>query len=146
MGVKITPNEAPGPVAFNTAKTQNALEKLLKMRAGDKAVADFKTQYEKETGQKAKRVKPYLALFGWESSDIAFYQAMFEKLAKLEPLLDNDLKDLAQRRAEAIVKELKTTGGLSPTRVTTGSSGPVEKASSDTVNTKLTLDVIKPAA
>lgn len=146
MGVKLSPDEAPGPVAFNTAKTQKALEKLLKMRAGDKAVADFKTQYEKETGRKAKRVKPYLALFGWESSDIAFYQAMFEKLVRLEPLLDADLRDLAQRRAEAIEKELKTTGGLSPTRVTIDSSGPVEKASTDTVNTKLTLDVIKPAA
>ncbi|MGB2688133.1 MAG: DUF748 domain-containing protein [Desulfobacterales bacterium] len=146
MGVKLSPDEAPGPVAFNTAKTQKALEKLLKMRAGDKAVADFKTQYEKETGQKAKRVKPYLALFGLESSDISFYQAIFEELVRLEPLLDADLQDLAQRRAEAIEKELKTTGGLGATRVTAGSSGPVEKASTDTVNTKLTLDVIKPAA
>ncbi|MBW2602823.1 MAG: DUF748 domain-containing protein [Deltaproteobacteria bacterium] len=146
MDVKIAPDEEPGPVAFNTAKAQKALEKLLEMRVGKKAVADFKTQYEKETGQKAKRVKPYLALFGWESSDTAFYQAMFEELIKLEPLSDNDLKDLARRRAEAIVSTLKTTGGLDPTRVTTGSFGPVKKASTDTVNTSLTLDVIKPAA
>jgi len=146
MGVKLVPDKEPGLVAFNNAKTQKALEKLLKRRGGDNAVADFKTQYEKETGQKAKRVKPYLALFGWESSDTAFYQVMFEELVKLEPLLDNNLQDLAQRRAEAIVKELKTTSGLDPTRVTTGSSGPAEKASTDTVNTSLTLDVIKPAA
>ena len=146
MGVKLAPDEGPGPVAFNTAKTQKALEKLLKNRAGDKAIADFKTQYEKETGQEAKRVKPYLALFGWESSDIAFYQAIFEELVKLEPLIDNDLQDLAQRRAETIVKELKTTGGLGPNRVTSGSSGPVQEAATDTVNTKLTLDVLKPAA
>jgi len=146
MGVKLSPDEAPGPVAFNTAKTQKALEKLLKMRAGDKAVADFKTQYEKKTGKKAKQVKPYLALFGWESSDIAFYQEIFEELVKLEPLLENDLQDLAQRRAEAIVKELRSGAGLDPTRVTAGSSGPVKKASTDTVNTSLTLDVIKPAA
>jgi hypothetical protein len=146
MGVKLSPNEEPGPVAFNNAKTQKALEKLLKSRAGDKAITDFKTQYEKETGQKAKRVKPYLALFGWESSDIAFYQEIFEELVKLEPLLENDLQDLAQRRAEAIVKELRSGAGLDPTRVTAGSSGPVKKASTDTVNTSLTLDVIKPAA
>jgi hypothetical protein len=145
MGVKLAPNEAPGPIAFNTAKTQKALEKLLKSRAGDKAVADFKAQYEKETGQKAKQVKPYLALFGWESSDTAFYQAIFEELVKLEPLLDNDLQDLAQWRAEAIVKELKISGGLAPERVTTGSAGPVEKTSTDNVQTKLTLDVVKPA-
>jgi len=143
MKVKLSPGEEPGPVAFNTAKTQKALEKLLKNRAGDKAIADFKTQYEKETGQKAKRVKPYLALFGLESSDIAFYQAIFEELVRLEPLLDKELQELAQRRTEAIVKELKTTGELGSTRVTAGSSGPVKKTSTDTVNTSLTLDVIK---
>jgi hypothetical protein len=103
-------------------------------------------QYEKETGQKAKQVKPYLALFGWESSDTTFYQAIFDELVKLEPLLDSDLQNLAGKRAQAIETQLKMTGGLNPTRVTAGSSGPVEKASTNTVNTSLTLDVIKPAA
>jgi hypothetical protein len=146
MKVKLSPDEAPGPVAFNTAKTQKSLEKLLKIRVGDKAVGDFKTKYEKETGQKAKRVKPYLALFGLESSDTIFYQAIFEDLVRLEPLLDNDLQDLARQRAEAIEKALKATGGLGPARVTTGSPGPVKKASTDNVNTSLALDVIKPAS
>jgi hypothetical protein len=146
MGVKLTSEEEPGPVAFNNAKTQKALEKLLKRRSGDKGVAKFKTQYEKETGRKAKRVKPYLALFGYESSDTAFYKAMFEELVSLEPLRDNDLRDLAQRRTQAIVKELKTTAGFDATRVTAGSPGPAEKASTERVNTKLTLDVIKPPA
>jgi beta-glucosidase-like glycosyl hydrolase len=146
MKMKLPPDEKPGPVAFNTAKTQRALEKLLEMRAGDQAIDDFETRYEKETGKKVKRVKPYLAVFGWESSDTAFYQAMFEELVKLEPLPDNDLQDLAQRRAEAIVNELKAAGGLDPSRVTAGRSAPVEKSSADAVDTKLTLDVIKPAA
>jgi hypothetical protein len=86
-----------------------------------------------------------MAVIGWASSDTDFYKAMFKELVKLEPLLDNDLQDLAQRRAQTIVKELKITGGLAPERVTTGSAGPVEKASTDTVNTSLTLDVLKPA-
>lgn len=106
----------------------------------------FKTQYEKATGKKAKRTNFAMAVIGWASSDTAFYQTIFEELVKLEPLLDKDLQDLAQRRAEAIVKELKTTGGLDPARVNAGSSGPVEKASTDTVNTRLTLDVIKAGA
>jgi hypothetical protein len=91
-------------------------------------------------------VKPYLALFGWESSDTAFYQAIFDQLVKLEPLLDNDLQDLAKKRSQAILKELETTGGLDPKRVTTGHFGPVDKALTDVVNTSLTLDVIKPGA
>ncbi len=146
MKEKLSPDEEPGPVAFNTAKTQKALEKLLEMRKGDTAIDDFKTQYEKATGKKAKRTNFAMAVIGWASSDTAFYQAMFKEVIKLEPLTDKDLQDLAQRRAEAIVKELKTTGGLGSTRVTAGSSGPVKKASKDVVNTSLTLDVIKAGA
>jgi len=145
MDVKLAPDKQPGPIAFGSAKTQRALEKLLEMRSGDTAVADFKTQYEKATGKKAKRANFAMALIGWASSDTAFYQAMFEELVKLEPLTDNDLKELAMRRAEAIVKELKTTDGLDDARVTAGSPGPAKKVSTETVNTRLRLDVIKPS-
>ncbi|MGB2928720.1 MAG: DUF748 domain-containing protein [Desulfobacterales bacterium] len=146
MGVKLAPDEEFGPIAFENAKTQRALEKLLERRGGDNAVADFKTQYEKVTGEKAKRVNSALAFFGWESSDTAFYRAMFKELVTLEPVTDTDLLDLAQRRAEAIVNDLKTTAGLDIMRVTAGSSGPVEEVSTETVNTRLILDVIKPSA
>ena len=145
MGVKLTPEEKPGPITFDSAKTQKALEKLLETRSGDTAISDFETQYEKATGKKAKRTNFAMAVIGWASSDTAFYQAMFKELVKLEPLTDNDLKELALRRAEEIIKELKTTGGLDDIRVTAGSPGPVEKASTKTVNTRLTLDVIKPS-
>jgi outer membrane protein OmpA-like peptidoglycan-associated protein len=145
LGVKLAPNEDPGPIAFDSAKTQKALEKLLENRSGDTAIVDFKTQYEKATGEKAKRPNFAMALIGWASSDTAFYQAMFKELVKLEPLTDSDLKDLALRRAEAIVKELKMTHGLDGTQVSAGTPGPAEKASTETVNTRLRLDVIKPS-
>jgi hypothetical protein len=144
MGVKLAPEEDPGPIAFDNAKTQKALEKLLEIRSGDTAIDDFKTQYEKATGVKAKPVKSYLAFFGWESSDTAFYQAMFRELVKIEPLTDNDLQELAQQRGEAIIQVLKTTEGLDAARVSAGSPGPVEKASAETIDTKLILDVIQP--
>ena len=108
------------------------------------AIADFETQYEKTTGMKAERANFAMAVIGWVSSDTAFYQALFEELVKLEPLTDNDLKKLALRRTEEIIKELKTTCGLDNTRMTARIPGPVEKASTKTVNTKLTLYVIKP--
>jgi hypothetical protein len=146
MGVTLAPDEEFGPIAFENAKTQRALEKLLERRGGENAVAHFKTQYEKVTGEKAKRVNSALAFFGWESSDTAFYRAMFRELVRMEPVIDTDLIDLAYRRAEAIVTHLKTTAGLDITRVTAGNSGPVEEASTETVNTRLTLDVIKTSA
>jgi len=145
MDVKLAPDKEPGPIAFDSAQTQRALEKLLEIRGGDTAISDFKTQYEKETGKKAKRANVVMAFVGWGSSDTAFYEAMFKELVKLEPLSDNYLKELALKRAEAIVEELKRTTGLNDTRVTAGSPGPAEKASTETVNTRLTLDVIKPS-
>ena len=145
MDAKPAPDEQPGPIAFGSAKTQRALEKLLEMRSGNTAVADFKTHYEKATGRKAKRANFAMALIGWASSDTAFYQAMFEKLVKLEPLSDNALKELAMRRAQAIIKELKMTDGLDDTRVTAGNPGPAKNVSTETVNTSLKLDVIKPS-
>ena len=146
MGVTLAPDEEFGAIALEDAKTQQALEKLLEMRSGDKAVAHFKTQYEKVTGKKAKRVNPALAFFGRESSDTAFYRAMFKELVILEPLTDTDLLDLAQRRSEAIVTHFKTSTGLDITRVTTGSSGPVEETATEIVNSRLTLSVVKSAA
>jgi len=146
MGVTLASDEEFGPIALEDAKTQQALEKLLEMRSGDKAVARFKTQYEKVTGKKAKRVNSALAFFGRESPDTAFYRAMFKELVILEPLTDTDLLDLAQRRSEAIVTHFKTSTGLDITRVTAGSSGPVEETATKIVNTRLTLDVVKPAA
>ena len=145
MGVKLPIDEKLEPIAFDSTKTQRALEKLLEMHSEDTAIADLKIQYEKETGKKAKRVNFAMALIGWASSDTAFYQAMFEELVKLEPLTDNDLKELALRRAEGIIKDLKTTDGLDDTRVTAGSPGPAERASTKTINTRLRLDVIKPS-
>jgi uncharacterized protein involved in outer membrane biogenesis len=144
MGAKPGPDETPAPLALDNAKTQRALEKLIEIRLGKTAADDFKSQYEISTGEKAKPVKPYLAFFGWESSDTAYYQAMFKELVKREPLSDNDLQNLAQRRRETIIQTLRTTAALDPARVSAGSLGPVEKASTKTVNTKLTLDALKP--
>jgi hypothetical protein len=146
MGVDLATEEEPGPIAFDSIKTQRALEKLLEKRSGDNAVADFKAQYEKATGKKAKRTNFAMAVVGWASSDTAFYQAIFKELVKLEPLTENDLKELALSRAQGIIKELKKAAGLDETRVTVGTPGPAEEDSKKSVYTKLTLDVVKPSA
>ncbi len=145
-GLKLAPNEEPGPISFDTAKMQEALEKLLKKRRGDNAVSKFVTQYEKETGKKARPMNFAMALVGWKSSDTAFYHAMFNELVKLEPLTDKDLMELARKRTTAIVNQVRADGRLAATRVIAGSPGPVEKPSKNTVNTHLSLDVVKPAA
>jgi hypothetical protein len=145
MGVQLSAEGDQGLIAFDNAKTQLALEKLLGKREGDSVVANFKELYEAETGKKAKQVNPTEALMEQASPDTAFYQAMFEHLVRLEPLADADLQILAQQRTEVIVNEVTTTAGLESARVTAGSVGPVEETAAKTVNTKLTLEVLKPA-
>ncbi len=60
--VKLAPGEEPGPVAFDNARTQRALEKLMAARAGKDAMAQFTAEFEKKAGRKASRVNPALAL------------------------------------------------------------------------------------
>jgi hypothetical protein len=146
LDLKVAPDEDPGPVAFDSAKTQRGLEALLNERGGADAIDGFEAQYEKTTGTEVKRVNPLLALIGRASPDTAFYRAMFERLVELEPLSNADLQVLARLRTEAIVEELTTAGGLHAGRVTSGSVGPVEEVAAKTVNSKLSLDVIKPAS
>ncbi len=146
MGMSLAPNEDPGPTAFDNARTQKALEQLLERRDGEEAVADFEKRYAEDTGKKAKRVKPYLVPFGRGSPDTTFYRAIFEELVKLEPAPAADLEALARGRARAIVQEVQRTGGFDATRAVAGAPGPVEEASTETVDTKLTLDVVQPAS
>lgn len=146
LDVKLAPEEDPGPVAFDDAHSQRALEKLLETRAGDKAVDEFQAQYEKQSGQPVKRVNPVLALVGQESPDHAFYEALFEHLVEIHPLDEADLQALAQRRAEVVAQSLITDAGVDQVRV---GAGKVEAGGSNRdklVETQLSLDVQQPKA
>lgn len=115
LGLKLDPGEEPGPVAFDNAKTQRALEDM----AGDKLAA-FETDYQKETGRKAKRVNPALALLGRAGEDLDFYRALFEYLAENSSLTEKELQELAERRGAAIAGELTKRAGVDAARVSVG--------------------------
>lgn len=146
QGVKLEPGEAPGPVAFDAAKTQLALEKLMTARAGDRAMAEFKTQFEKRVGREATRVNPVLSLFGRGSSDREFYEALYRRLVELHPLDAAELEALAKRRAAAVEEALVKTAGVEPARVATGKPEAISEAAGGTVDTRLRLDVMKGAS
>ncbi|HMA87387.1 MAG TPA: DUF748 domain-containing protein [Burkholderiales bacterium] len=140
--VKLAPGEMPGPVAFDSAKTQRALEKLLTARSGERAVADFQAQFEKRTGREAKRVNPALAFFGKGSSDSEFYEAMYKRLVELHPLAPNELEALGQSRADAVAQALVKDAHVDASRVAPGKTEATGEAPKDTVETKLRLDVM----
>jgi hypothetical protein len=138
LGVKVKPGEDPGPVAFDQAKTQRALEALLNQRGGAKAVDEFEKGYEK-TGKKAQRVNPVLAFVGRGSSDRAFYEALFGRLVETAPLADAEVTDLGKRRGEATARALKERAGEAAARVEVGAAEAAKAGERNAVPTRLEL-------
>jgi len=144
LGVKVKPGEEPGPVVFDQAKTQRALEALLTERGGAKAVEEFETSYEKNTGKKAQRVNPVLTLVGRGSLDRAFYEALFRRLVELAPLTDSEVKDLGKRRGEATARALKERASAAAARVEVGDTEASSHADRNAVPTRLELGAAGP--
>ncbi|MBA4142007.1 MAG: DUF748 domain-containing protein [Nitrosospira sp.] len=109
-GIRLEPGEDPGLIAYGDADTQKALEKLLIEQAGKKAVGEFAEEYARQTGREPDRVNPLLGLFGRGSEDRAFYAALFERLAELQPLPENALASLAESRAQAVIDAVMEAG------------------------------------
>lgn len=117
LDTSLQPGEDPGPVAFDHAKTQRALEELA---GGNGPVAEFQATYEATAGVRAQRVNPALALFGKGSEDHAFYRALFEHLVDNEALVEEELRNLAAARSTAVIRELTEAAGLAPERLQAG--------------------------
>jgi uncharacterized protein involved in outer membrane biogenesis len=139
LGVTVKPGEDPGPVAFDQAKPQRALEALLTERGGAKAVEEFQTGYEKSTGKKAQRANPMLAVVGRGSPDRAFYEALFRRLVEIAPLTDAEMTSLGQRRGEATARVLKERAGTAAARVEVGDTEAARRAEPNGVPTRLEL-------
>ena len=90
LEAKLKPGEDPGPVAFDDAKTQRALEALLTERGGGKAVDEVVAQYQTSSGKKADRANPALALI-----------AAVVAIVRSTGALSADRRDYAARRVGA---------------------------------------------
>ncbi|MFZ5558624.1 MAG: DUF748 domain-containing protein [Pseudomonadota bacterium] len=141
LGVKLAAGEDPGPVAYDNAKTQRALEALLTERGGNRAVANFQAAFEQRAGRPAKRVNPALALIGQASEDRDFYIALFAHLAETAPRPDAQLQALAENRATAVARVLTDQAGLDAARVAVGRAETAE-ARGKAIPTKLELGVL----
>ena len=142
LDIKPVPGEVPGPVPFENAKVQRALEALLAERAGADGVSQYVAAFEKQAGRKADRVNPMLAVVGRGSADRQLYEGMFQRLVELQPLPPAALQDLARRRSDAILKELTGSAGLPAER--TGQREP--EAVTGGASARLSLDVLKSAS
>jgi len=142
LEVKLKPGEDPGPVAFDDAKTQRALEAMLRERGGDKAVDEAIARYEKSSGKKADRANAVLALVGRGAGDRALYEAVYRQLVETAPLADSELTALAQRRGEAAVRALNEGASAAATRVEAGATEAAGGAERKGVPSRLELGAV----
>ena len=70
----------------------------------------------------------------------AFYQGLLDRLIKEQPVADALLAQLALRRAEAIVADLVTAGGVPAARSTLGKPQPATHTSDEAVALRLELE------
>jgi len=142
-GTRLAPGEDPGPVGFDNAKTQRALEQMLEARAGGNAVTQFVEGYRKSSGREAARVNAALALVGRGSGDRELYVAMHQRLVELQPLPPAALGELAKARAEAIAAAMAKTAKLDPARTTIKAAEAVDEAVKNGVPAKLSFEPLK---
>jgi hypothetical protein len=143
QGVKLADANDSAPVNFDNAKTQRTIEALLEERAGAGSIDKFKADYEKITGKEARRVNPALALVGRGSTDREFYEAMFKRVAELQPLADTALTELARERSSAIASYMSKSAGLEASRVTAKPAVSVSADKPAEVTSALSLDAGK---
>ena len=142
-GTKLAPGEDPGPVGFDNAKTQRALENMLEARAGGNAVAQFAEGYAKSSGREAGRVNAALAMIGRGAGDRTLYVAMHQRLVELQLLPPTALGDLAKARADAIMQAMTTGLKFEPARIATKPADAVEEADKNGVPAKLSFEPVK---
>jgi uncharacterized protein involved in outer membrane biogenesis len=142
-GLKLEAGEDPGPVGFDSAKTQRALEIMLDARAGGDAAAQFAETFRKSAGRDAARVNAALALIGRGAGDRALYVAMHERLVELQPLPAPALGELAKARADAVTLAFTGRLKLDPARIGSKAVEATEDVDKNGVAAKLSFEPLK---
>lgn len=141
-GLKLTPGEDPGPIGFDSAKVQRALENMLNERSGGDAAAQFAAAFQKTAGRETPRVNAALAIVGRGAGDRDLYIAMHKKLIELQPLPPAALEDLAKARAAAITNGFINRLKFDPARLAGKPPAATEETAKNGVPIKLSFEPI----
>ena len=117
LGIQVAPGEDPGPVAFDSAKSQKALEDLADEASGAGALAAAQGAFREQFGREPKRIGGLSSWMDKASEDAQFYKLLFDRLVQSAPLAPNALEALGDRRGQAIAKELTAHKGVDRNRV-----------------------------
>jgi hypothetical protein len=137
-GVKLEPGEAPGPIDFNHARSQQAIQAAFQERFGAPALRDLRASLAKpDPAAAAQGAKPQAP------PPDQIYRILTERLIDAHPVTEAQLRELATRRGEAIVKELIDAGKTDAARISALAPEEVSSESMKVVPVALELGVAK---
>jgi hypothetical protein len=149
LGQKLTPDEDPGPPDFDDSKTREVLEEMYRARFGDSALKELEqgvkqgtikprvpadTKPEEDKGKKEgvfskvfNELKLYKIVPGAMSPEQSegLARELYARLVESEPVSDKILSQLAQNRAQAVITELESAGGVPKDRLASKPSAPL---------------------
>lgn len=120
IGLKLKQDEDPGPMDVTDPKIQDAIRGLFAERFGNDALAKVRDDAEKAQSADGKPLTPEAK----EQMRAHIAETLLGKLEAGEQVSDEELKALAQRRADGVKAEFAAQGKLSAERIAVE---PVEK-------------------
>ena len=117
LGLEVPSGEDPGPIAFDNAQSQKALEDLAAAPGNGNTVASALTAFQEKFGRAPQRIGALTALMDKAAEDTEFYRMLFDRLVETTPLESNALASLADRRVNSIVKELAVAHRIDRSRL-----------------------------
>jgi hypothetical protein len=160
MGVKLTAEMEPPPIATSSDKARQALETLYAERLGKPALEKLQSNFKRANPEKkegvGKMFSKLTGLFKGKEEPVPqeeldalkgadLHELIYQRLLAGEKVPDETLTRLAQRRAQAIVDELGQAGGVARERLNVDAPEAVQ-GEAKTVNAKLSLGVAKKPA
>jgi hypothetical protein len=147
MGLTLEPNQDPGPLSFTDPPTQQAIDTIAVQRLTPEALVELRKEFGMTLPEPAKVAPPSAKKKPGEKpptpDPAGFYGEVFKQLVNKEPLDESVFKALAQKRANAIIEELTTAGGVDTARVAALEPVQAKEAEGQVVISKLKIKVRK---
>jgi uncharacterized protein involved in outer membrane biogenesis len=133
-GMPLKPGEDPGPVDFSNPDSRQKLTELFIKRYGQEAYRALRLEMTPPSKSADAKKKPE------DPGELS--KLMFSEMIKREPVAPNLLKQLADDRAQAIVRQLSGPDGIPAERIIVQPSGSADTG--DPVSCTLGLDAMAP--
>ncbi len=164
LGEEVSAGEEPGPLDLDDAQTRGALEKIFAERFGAPALSELnrgvkegtvkarpmevskpeqdKTGKQNRFWEIVQGAKLYRLVPGAKSPEQSALLAteIYARLIDSEPVAEQELLQLAGKRAQAVGAELQNSCGIPATRIVTKDSG--VQANAEGRSVKLSLDAL----